>query len=65
MGLTYAVGQKMPFFLYLDLIRMRLEITMAQDGHSPVLVFDSLVMVLHSLVLVFTQSSFNFYRVQF
>ena len=44
---------------------MRLEITMAQEGHSPVLVFDSLVMVLHSLVLVFTQSSFNFYRVQF
>ena len=32
--------------------------TMAQEGHSP-------VMVLHSLVLVFTQSSFNFYRVQF
>ena len=31
---------------------------MAQEGHSPVLVFDSLVMVLHSLVLVFTQSSF-------
>ena len=39
--------------------------TMAQEGHSPVLVFDSLVMVLHSLVLVFTQSSFNFYTVQF
>ena len=46
--------------------------TMAQEGHSPVLVFDSPVMVLHSpvmvlhsLVLVFTQSSFNFYRVQF
>ena len=38
---------------------------MAQEGHSPVLVFDSLVMVLHSLVLVFTQSSFNFYTVQF
>ena len=36
---------------------------MAQEGHSPVLVFDSPVMVLHSLVLVFTQSSFNFYRV--
>ena len=46
--------------------------TMAQEGHSPVLVFDSSVvvlhspvMVLHSLVLVFTQSSFNFYTVQF
>ena len=53
--------------------------TMAQEGHSPVLVFDSLVMVLHSpvmvlhspvmvlhsLVLVFTQSSYNFYTVQF
>ena len=45
---------------------------MAQEGHSPVLVFDSPVMVLHSpvmvlhsLVLVFTQSSFNFYTVQF
>ena len=38
---------------------------MAQEGQSPVLVFDSPVMVLHSLVLVFTQSSFNFYRVQF
>ena len=52
---------------------------MAQEGHGPVLVFDSLVMVLHSpvmvlhspvmvlhsLVLVFTQSSFNFYTVQF
>ena len=44
--------------------------TMAQEGHSPVLVFDSSVvvlhspvMVLHSLVLVFTQSSFNFYTV--
>ena len=44
---------------------------MAQEGHSPVLVFDSPVMVLHSpvmvlhsLVLVFTQSSFNFYTVQ-
>ena len=36
---------------------------MAQEGHSPVLAFDSPVMVLHSLVLVFTQSSFNFYRV--
>ena len=33
---------------------------MAQEGHSPVLVFDSPVMVLHSLVLVFTQSSFIF-----
>ena len=41
------------------------EFTMAQEGQSPVLVFDSPVMVLHSLVLVFTQSSFNFYRVQF
>ena len=56
------------------------ERTMAQEGHSPVLVFDSPVMVLHSLVLVFTQSSFiflhspvliftqssfNFYTVQF
>ena len=47
-------------------------LTMAQEGHSPVLVFDSPVMVLHSpvmvlhsLVLVFTQSSFNFYTVQF
>ena len=46
--------------------------TMAQEGHSPVLVLDSPVMVLHSpvmvlhnLVLVFTQSSFNFYTVQF
>ena len=46
--------------------------TMAQEGHSPVLVFDSSVvvlhspvMVLHSLVLIFTQSSFNFYTVQF
>ena len=39
--------------------------TMAQEGHSPVLVFDSPVMVLHSLVLVFIQSSFNFYTVQF
>ena len=46
--------------------------TMAQEGHSPVLVFDSPVMVLHSpvmvlhsLVLVFTQSSFNFYTLQF
>ena len=46
--------------------------TMAQEGHSPVLVFDSSVMVLHSpvmvlhsLILVFTQSSFNFYTVQF
>ena len=45
---------------------------MAQESHSPVLVFDSPVMVLHSpvmvlhsLVLVFTQSSFNFYTVQF
>ena len=45
---------------------------MDQEGHSPVLVFDSPVvvlhspvMVLHSLVLVFTQSSFNFYTVQF
>ena len=45
---------------------------MAQEGHSPVLVFDSSVvvlhspvMVLHSLVLVFTQSSFIFYTVQF
>ena len=38
---------------------------MAQEGHSPVLVFDSLVMVLYNLVLVFTQSSFNFYTVQF
>ena len=38
---------------------------MAQEGQSPVLVFDSPVMVLRSLVLVFTQSSFNFYRVQF
>ena len=43
---------------------------MAQESHSPVLVFDSPVMVLHSpvmvlhsLVLVFTQSSFNFYTV--
>ena len=43
---------------------------MAQEGHSPVLVFDSSVvvlhspvMVLHSLVLVFAQSSFNFYTV--
>ena len=43
------------------------ESTMAQEGHSPVLVFDSPVMVLHSpvmvlhsLVLVFTQSSFIF-----
>ena len=41
--------------------------TMTQEGHSPVLVFDSAVMVLHSpvmvlhsLVLVFTQSSFIF-----
>ena len=49
-----------------------METTMAQEGHSPVLVFDSSVvvlhspvMVLHSLVLVFTQSSFNFYTVQF
>ena len=47
-------------------------VTMAQEGHSLVLVFDSPVMVLHSpvmvlhsLVLVFTQSSFNFYTVQF
>ena len=39
------------------------KLTMAQEGHSPVLVFDSPVMVLHSLVLGFTQSSFNFYRV--
>ena len=39
--------------------------TIAQEGHSPVLVFDSPVMVLHSLVLVFTQSSFNFHTVQF
>ena len=46
--------------------------TMAQEGHSPVLVFDSPVMglhspvmVLHSLVLIFTQSSVNFYTVQF
>ena len=43
---------------------------MAQEGHSPVLIFDSMVlhspvMVLHSLVLVFTQSSFSFYTVQF
>ena len=37
---------------------------MAQEGHSPVLVFDSPVVVLHSLILFFTQSSFNFYRVQ-
>ena len=52
---------------------LRLSIfTIAQEGHSPVLVFDSPVMVLHSpvmvlhsLVLVFTQSSFNFYTVQF
>ena len=41
------------------------QFTMAQEGQSPVLVFDSPVMVLHSLVLVFTESSFNFYRVQF
>ena len=46
-------------------IPKRLDTTMAQEGHSPVLVFDSPVMVLHSLVLVFTQSSFNFYTVQF
>ena len=45
---------------------------MAQEGHSPVLVFDSPVMVLHSpvmvlhsLVLVFKQSSFGLYTVQF
>ena len=38
---------------------------MAQEGHSSVLVFDSPVMVLHSLVLFFTQSSFDFYTVQF
>ena len=38
---------------------------MAQEGHSPVLVFDSPVMVLHSLVLVFTQSSFNFTQSSF
>ena len=31
---------------------------MAQEGHSPVLVFDS-------PVLIFTQSSFNFNTVQF
>ena len=29
---------------------------MAQEGHSPVLVFDSPVVVLHSLILFFTQS---------
>ena len=47
--------------------RTYLSYMMAQEGHSPVLVFDSPVMVLHSpvmvlhgLVLVFTQSSFNF-----
>ena len=34
---------------------------MAQEGHSPVLIFDSPVMVLHSLVLIFTQSSFIFF----
>ena len=52
--------------------RIVLRATMAQESHSPVLVFDSPVMVLHSpvmvlhsLVLVFTQSSFNFYTVQF
>ena len=37
--------------------------TMAQESHSPVLVFDSPVMVLHSPVLIFIQSSFNFYTV--
>ena len=54
------------------MFRMVFQITMAQEGHSPVLVFDSPVMVLHSPVmvlhspvLVFTQSSFNFYTVQF
>ena len=41
------------------------EFTMAQEGESPVLVFNSPVMVLYNLVLVFTQSSFNFYRAQF
>ena len=52
--------------------RLQSSTTMAQEGHSPVLVFDSPVvvlhspvMVLHSLILVFTQSSFNFYAVQF
>ena len=45
---------------------------MAQEGHSPVLVFDSSVlvlhspvMVLHSLVLFFTQSSFIFTQSSF
>ena len=28
-GLTHAFGQKMPFFLYLDLIKMRLEIMLS------------------------------------
>ena len=32
---------------------------MAQEGHSPVLVFDSPVMVLHSLVLVLTPMKSN------
>ena len=31
---------------------------MAQEGHSPVLIF-------HSPVLIFSQSSFNFFTVQF
>ena len=28
-GLTHAFGQKMPFFLYLDLIKMRLKIMLS------------------------------------
>ena len=40
--------------------RVTLKHRMAQEGHRSVLVFDSPVMVLQSVVLVFTQSSFNF-----
>ena len=39
--------------------------TMAQESHSPVLVFDSPVMVLHSPVFIFIQSSLIFIQSSF
>ena len=38
---------------------------MAQESHSPVLVFDSPVMVLHSPVFIFIQSSLIFIQSSF
>ena len=38
--LTHAFGQKMPFFLYLDLVKMRLEIMLSDFAEKKETCFD-------------------------